>query len=71
MMKMTYLSESQEEPWHRALLHVERQQSVGHVDEEHGAPDSSIGRPGVTVKNNQHLMMKAFNSQFPNILADW
>ena len=52
-----HLGEAEQEAGHGALLHVERQQGVGHVDEEHGAPHSSIGRPGVTVQHYQNLQM--------------
>ena len=49
------LREAEEEAGHGALFHVERQQRVGHVDEEHGAPHAGVGGPRIRVKNNQHL----------------
>ena len=50
-----YLCEAEEEAGDGALLHVERQEGVRHVDEEHRAPDSRVRRPGVRVQHNQHL----------------
>ena len=46
---LTDLGESQEKTGDCALLYMQGKKSVSHVDEEHCAPDASIGRPWVTV----------------------
>ena len=37
------LREAEEEAGDGALLNVEGEEGVGHVDEEHGAPDPGVG----------------------------
>ena len=34
---------------------MEGEEGVGHVDEEHGAPDTSVGGPGIAVQHNENL----------------
>ena len=50
-----HLSEAEQQAGDGALLDVQRQQGVGHVDEEHGAPHAGVGRPRVAVQHYQHL----------------
>ena len=55
IMDAPYLCEAEEQAGDCALLDVEGEQGVGHVDEEHGAPDPRVGRPRVRVQHYQHL----------------
>ena len=54
-MDAAYLREAEEQAGDCALLDVEGEQGVGHVDEEHGAPDPRVGRPRIRVQHYQHL----------------